>query len=116
MIAKSTEILFSEISQFIAESRSLLDSGALMEMHGLDEQVRVLCEAVLQLSQEERVAASVPMQKLLTDLKKLGEDMVISRDKLADEVRQLSSQKKAAHAYKIVDASDSFGKRDDDEE
>ncbi len=116
MTAKSTEALFDEIEQFISDSRTLLDAGAMMEMQGLEDQVRSLCETVLSLSQQERLAASVRMQKLLNELKTLGEDMVATRDQLADQIRSLSSQKKAAKAYKVADASDAYGKRDGDED
>ena len=36
------EKLFRDISQFIAESRSMLEAGAIMELAGLDDQVRML--------------------------------------------------------------------------
>lgn len=113
---KSPETLFTEIEQFIQESRTMLESGALLEMNGLDDQVRSLCETVLQLSQEERIAASERMQHLLKELKALGEAMVEGRDRLADDIRQLGNQKKAAHAYKIADSRDGYGTKSDEDE
>jgi hypothetical protein len=106
MTQKSPAALFDEIEQFVADSRAILDSGAIIEMAGLDDQVRSLCETVLQLSQEDRIG----------DLTQLGEAMVAQRDQLAEEIRNLSTQKKAAHAYKIADSRDGFGQRDDNEE
>jgi len=114
MISKKTETLFNDIEHFVSQSRAMLASGAMMEMHGLDAQVRSLCELVIQLSQEERIAASTRMQHLLGELKSLGESMVETRDQLAEEIRQLSHSKKAAHAYKIADSRDDYGKRADD--
>lgn len=115
MIAKSTQNLLTEINRFITESRQLLDSGALMELQGMDDQVRELCERVLELPDEERFAAAEPMQQLLEDLKDLGDAMVRQRDQLAGEISSLTTQKKAATAYKIADASDSYGKRNEEE-
>jgi hypothetical protein len=79
----STEKLFNDIASFIDQSRSLLQQGALAELAGLDEQVRILCDAVLQLSQDERVRYADKLQELLGGLKSLGDEMVASRDKLA---------------------------------
>lgn len=114
MSAKATDSLFREIEHFISESRKLLQSGDYLEMSGLDDQVRSLCETVLLLSQEERIAYADRLQKLLADLKALGDAMVVQRDQLADEIRSVSHHKKASKAYKIVDASDDYGSRDDD--
>ncbi|MBY0408045.1 MAG: hypothetical protein K2Q01_10160 [Rickettsiales bacterium] len=112
----TAEKLFQEIEQFISESRQILEEGALMEMQGLDLQVRMLCETVLLLSQAERIAYADRMQSLLGQLKELGEAMTASRDNLSEEIRQLNHQKKAAQAYKTADSRDGFGKRDTDEE
>jgi len=118
MNAKSpaAEKLFDDIAQFIAESRDILESGAIMELNGLDEQVRSLCDAVLQLSQNERITYADRLQQLLGDLKALGDAMVTQRDELAEEMRGVPQHKKAHKAYRIVDASDDYGNRDDDEE
>ena len=115
MISQKTETLFKDIEHFVKQSRDMLASGAMLEMHGLDEQGRSLCELVIQLSQEERIAASDRMQHMLGELKALGEAMIETRDQLAEEVRQLGQSKKAVHAYKIADSRDDYGKRADDE-
>lgn len=111
----SAEQLFDEIERFIEESHAILESGAMMELAGLDDQVRSLCDAVLQLSQGERVTYADRLQKLLGDLKSLGDAMVVQRDQLADELRNVSQQKKAHKAYRVVDASDDYGNRDDED-
>ncbi len=106
--ANSTEKLFNDISQFITQSRELLEQGAIMELAGLDEQVRVLCDAVLQLSQSERLQYAERLQEMLTGLKLLGDEMVTSRDKIAEEIRGVSNFKKASVAYRTVNASDGY--------
>lgn len=111
-----TEELFSGIEAFISESRRIMDEGNLVDTTGLDEQVKTLCEAVLQLSQAERVAHADRMQALLQQLNTLGQEMIAQRDELAAELRGLQSHKKANRAYKIVDASDAYGRRDDSED
>jgi Skp family chaperone for outer membrane proteins len=74
-----------------------------------------LCEAVLKLSQADRIAHAERMQALLTDLQDLGDAMVRSRDGLSDQIRQLNQQKKAATAYKVADSRDDYGKRKTEE-
>lgn len=111
-----TQELFARIEQFVSESRAMLAQGTLVDAQGLDEQVYSLCRAVLQLSQQERVAHAERMQELLHGLQALGEDMVAQRDALAGEISQLQAQKKAHKAYKVADASDRYGKREEGEE
>ena len=111
-----TEALFTRIEQFIKQSRAMLAEGGDVDATGLDEQVQHLCRTVLQLSQQERVAHADRMQELLQGLHDLGEDMVTQRDALKSELQQLNQQKKAQKAYKVVDASDRYGKRDEQEE
>ena len=109
----SPEKLFSDISQFVAESKSLLDQGAMMELAGLDERVRMLCDAVMQLSQEQRVLYADRLQELLSELKVLGEAMVIQRDAMAEVIRHLPSHKKASVAYSKADATDKRIRKDE---
>ena len=111
--SKRTEELFAAIAQFIAESRVLLESDALIELAGLDVQVQTLCEAVLELSQDERVAYADRLQELLAGLHDLGEEMVARREGLAEEMRGVSKHKKANSAYRTVDASVEKKKEDE---
>lgn len=112
---KPPEQLFTDISQFVVESRELLKSGAMMELAGLDQRIAALCEQVLKLSQEDRLHYADKLQKLLAELKALGEEMVAQRDHMAEEIKAISAHKKANVAYKVSDSRDNFGKRGDDE-
>jgi hypothetical protein len=110
----STEKLFNDIASFIDQSRTLLHQGALTELAGLDEQVRILCDAVLQLSQDERVRYADKLQELLGGLKALGDEMVVSREKLANEIRGVSHLKKANTAYRTAEAIDNYDENAED--
>lgn len=98
--------LFKHIETFVVDSRILLGQGASVELAGLDEKVQVLCNQVLQLSQDDRVEYAELLQKLLEELTLLGEDMLKQKDAIANEIRYLSSHKKASVAYKVADATD----------
>lgn len=110
----ATEKLFNDISQFITHSKALLDQGAMAELAGLDEQVRTLCDAVLQLSQDERIRYADKLQELLGGLKVLGDEMVAKRDQVADQIRGVPNFKKASVAYKTANASDGYDGSSDD--
>lgn len=114
--AKKTEELFVNISQFVEESHALLKQGAILEMEGLDECVRVLCEEVIKLSQEERVRYAVDLQKLFLDLKALGETLQEKRDAIAAEISNLSQFRKASVAYRSGDTADAAAPKAKDDE
>jgi len=95
-----TNLLFSNIEQFISDSHSLLAQGAVMELVGLDDRVAELCEAVMQLSQDERIEHAGQLQKLFGDLTLLGNALAEHRDNVAGEIRGLSQHKKASNAYR----------------
>lgn len=110
----NTQTLLDDVSRFIAESRGLLQSGAILQLAGLDRQVLTLCDAVLRLSQEERVRYADRLQELLGELKCLGDEMVVQRDLIADEIRGMPQHKKASVAYRKTDASDGYHEGDKD--
>lgn len=113
--ASSPEKMFEGISRFIDDSRNLLKEGAVMELSGLDEQVRGLCEQMLELSQDDRIMYADKLQKLLGELKKLGEELVVHRDAMVKEIQHISEHRKANVAYRTADASDDFGKKKEEE-
>lgn len=96
--------LFENVTKFVQDSKNLIAKGAMVEMAGLDKQVQILCEQILQLSQDDRLKYADLLQDLLTQLRVLGEDLVTQREALAHEIRYLSSHKKASVAYKTADA------------
>lgn len=106
------EVLFNKVSQFVTESRELVKSGAMMEIQGLEDRIESLCQMVLGLSQEDRLRYADKLQHLLTDIGKLGEEMMVLRDAIGNEIRSLNTMKKASVAYRVVDASDDYGKKD----
>ena len=106
------EALFKEIEDFINDSRMLLYSGAVVELEGLDDRVQHMCETVLKLSQAERLAHADRLQQLLWSLTDLGEAMGHYRDAMAEEIRHLSSHKKANVAYRTSESLDKNKKGD----
>ena len=93
------EKLFEEISQYVNESRALLQEGAMRELAGLEDRVLMLCEEVVQLSQDDRLRYSERLQQLMADLSALGEEIAVQRDAVAEELHNLPQHKKAHAAY-----------------
>ncbi|MFO0389257.1 MAG: hypothetical protein ACK502_06010 [Alphaproteobacteria bacterium] len=114
MSAESPEKLFQDVSAFISESRTLLEKGAVMELDGLDAEVRRLCDAVLGLSQEQRIVYADKLQVLMKGLSALGDEMAKQRDAVVSEMRGLNQYRKAHVAYSTADATDDFGKKKED--
>ena len=109
---QSTEALFNGIALFIEESRARIAADNILELSGLDAHVQMLCEEVLLLSQDERLKYADRLQKLLGDLKELGDILVEKRDLVAGEIRSVPQHKKANTAYRIVEASDGYKIKD----
>jgi len=106
---RTTEALFSDISKFISDSRDLLKRGAIMELSGLDENVKNLCEEIMRLSQDDRLQHADRLQELFAELKSLGEELASQRDSLSDDIRGASDHKKATAAYRSAPASNGEG-------
>lgn len=106
------DALFAEVQSFIEESRALLRKGAMMELAGLDDQVKKLCVSATRLSQEERRAYADRLQALLDELTALGDEMVKSRDAVGEKLRNIDTHKKAHKAYRVVEAS--VGKKEEE--
>ncbi|MEQ1790628.1 MAG: hypothetical protein ABL857_09320 [Rickettsiales bacterium] len=106
--------LFDDVARFVKNSRFLLSEGADLELNGLDTQIQNLCDIVLQLSSGEREKYADLLSELLGELKILGDDLLTRKEALANEIRYLSSHKKASVAYKIADAKASIDDTDSD--
>lgn len=106
MSVLNPEALFEDVAQFVAQSRELLQSGAMMELAGLDNRIMLLCEEVLMLSQDQRARYSDQLQQLFNDLSALGQEMGAQRDRIENEMRGLPQHKKATTAYRIAEESD----------
>ncbi len=109
---RTTEALFNDISKFISDSRELLKRGAVMELSGLDDNVKELCEEVMRLSQDDRLQHADRLQELFAELKLLGEELSSQRDSLADDIRGASDHKKATAAYRSAPAGDGRGSKE----
>lgn len=113
MTQLNPEKFFDDVSKFIAESRAIIERGDVVQLDGLDEEVARLCEAVLHLSQDERLKYADTLQRLLKDLNLLATELTTQRDTIAAQIHDLSDHRRANVAYKKADSADDFGKKSD---
>lgn len=105
--------LFSEISQYIADSRLLIAEGKIVELSGLDNHIKNLCEMVTALSGQERGQYEQKLSQLAVELDALIKTLHEQKAYVSGEMAQASGVKKASIAYKTADAVDNFGKKSD---
>lgn len=98
---------FSEMEQYIADSRATVAAGKELELAGLDDKIDALCNRILELSQDERMLYESRLQELLGSLNALGNEMRAQGD-----VKEIPQHRKASVAYQTADSRDNFGKRD----
>ncbi len=65
----------AKVSSLVLTARRLVASGALVDLSALEERVRVLCEAVQQMPQEEGRALLAELQALIGRLNHLAGDL-----------------------------------------
>jgi hypothetical protein len=109
---KNIDHQFDRLTFFIEEGNKLLATGQSMELSGLEEQIDMLCGAVMDLPEVERVQYQERLTDLLNELTKLGKGLIEHHRDIVEELQSLPSQKKANIAYKTADSRDNFGKRD----
>ncbi len=97
---QKAEALFAEIAVYIKESHRLLEQGALLELNGMDEQVKVLCDEVMGLSDAQRVKYAERLQELFASLTMLEQVMRQARDAMSGDIRSISNHHHASVAYR----------------
>jgi len=101
---------FSEMEDYIHDSRIKLSRGEDFDMAGLDAKIESLCDRVLDMPEKERLMYEDRLKQLLDGLNTLGLEL---RDKI-EGIKELPTHKRAHAAYKTADSRDNFGKRDDE--
>ncbi len=94
------ETLFSKISDYVVESRRLLEQGALLELKGLDDGVHLMCDALMKMSQDQRIRYAGKLQELQAEMQSLGDTIVAMRDSVGSELLATTPHKKASVAYR----------------
>lgn len=108
--------LFEDIAQFIDKSHQALDEGALMELAGMDDEVKALCEEITKISVDQRAQYESKLRKLFDDLQVLGDRMVAMRAEIVKDIQDIPARQKAHIAYRAAKVAGRPEKKDEEEE
>jgi hypothetical protein len=107
------ELLLGQLRQFVGRCRSLLEDGTEVELTGLDDQVRLLCEHIRGMEHEDAQQLRPKMQSLVEELDLLSTALLKQKAAVSAELAELSRQRNANAAYQRVESS---VPRDEDED
>ena len=102
--AKNPQELLEQIHSFIAVTREHMATGGDVELEGLDDKVRELCEAILDMPKPEADHYTNALQELATDLTELRSSMEKAQTEVREQIEGLNLRHKAAKAYKTAEA------------
>lgn len=108
MTVKNTQTpreLLEGIMAFIATTREHVEQGGEVDLDGLDEKVRELCEAVLDMPKPEADSYADELHRMGEELTLLKADMEKAQKEVREQVDALNLRHKAAKAYKITEAT-----------
>lgn len=114
--ATNPQELLQQIRSFIAISREHVGSGGEADLSGLDDKVKELCDAVLDLPKPEADAFAPQMDRLIEELDALKAGMEKAQAEVREQLDSLNLRHKAALAYKTTGAAESGKKTTDDGE
>ena len=109
------ELFFSEMENYIAESRKVVAQSRELDMRGLDEKIEALCNMILELDKDGQAQYEDRLRNLLGNLNELGNEMRAQ----VEGIKDIPQHRAASVAYKTADSRDNFGHRpktDEDKE
>lgn len=100
MSKEDVQALLASLNEYIADAKDIVERGEYMELAGLDERVKTLCDSVMSLKVEESMSFADELDATMKELDSLQKMFVQSRDKLASDMQDVGKHKQAAVAYK----------------
>lgn len=92
--------LFDGIRAYVAQAKEICAKGDYLELEGLDDQVKTLCEGVMHMPVEDSMTIKDDLQTMMAELDELQTLFEKSKDKLAHDMRGVEKHKQASLAYK----------------
>lgn len=93
------EILFGEINAYVEKAQAMIESGAWVDLQGLDKDVEALCLSVAALSREQAQAYAPELEYLRERITVLGKSLEACRDSVKNELRGADTIERANKAY-----------------
>lgn len=98
--AASPEQLLESIHAYVNVAEELLKTDQIELLEGLDSAVDALCAAIQKMSPEESLRYKDPLEELYGCIDALGKQMQAAQKDIAATIASLSTNKKAAVAYR----------------
>lgn len=105
--------LLQQIRSFIAVTKQHVGTGGDADLAGLDDKVKELCEAVLDMPKPEADSYRPELEALTEELTELKAGMVNAQSEVREQIDALNLRHKAAKAYKTTEAVKPGGKKTD---
>ena len=98
--------LVAEISVYIAKAKDALSQGILVDLAGLDNQIQLLCDEVVNMPVGESTPFREVLMALSDELGQLRDGLETARSDVQDQLQALNARQKAAHAYKSTEVAE----------
>jgi len=108
--SESVPRLFADVEHYICSATTMLEKGEYTQLFELEDKVRDLCQAVLEIPLEEGRRFTGKLDDLRRQLDILQQLMESHQNKVRDQLASLGIKKRANEAYA---KSDVMSKKED---
>jgi hypothetical protein len=88
-----------QTSGVIERFRSCIAEGSVIDLTGLDQRIEGMCDAIIQLPEDQRVTVKATLIGLIDELNGLVELLSQQQDKVSEDLKGVASRQKAVSAY-----------------
>jgi hypothetical protein len=104
-ILNDSHLLLVQVRRFVTQCIAVLDAGEQPDVMGLDDQVKILCGHIAQMSVEEAAKMRPKMDSLIDELDQLSQALSKERALVKEQLNDLTRQQQAMAAYQRVNGS-----------
>lgn len=88
-----------QTSGVIERFRTCLAEGSVIDLTGLDRRIEGMCNAIIELPEDQRATVKATLIGLIDELNGLVEVLSRQQDKVSEELKGVASRQKAVSAY-----------------
>lgn len=88
-----------DASAAVAAARRTLENGDIVDLGGLEKEIREICGGIASLPVDQAQDLKSPLLSLTDTLDLLGKDLKTMHERLAGEIKGLNARQQATKAY-----------------
>jgi hypothetical protein len=88
-----------QTSSVIAQFRTSVSQGEIIDLTGLDQKIEGMCNAIVDLPDEQRDTVKATLIGLIDDLNTLVDMLTQQQQKVSEGLKGVTSREKAVSAY-----------------